>query len=32
MPRPGNTQDQVGQGSEKPDPVEDVSAHGRVLG
>jgi len=26
-PIPGNIQGQVGQGSEQPDPVEDVPAH-----
>ena len=29
---PGNIQGQVGQGSEQPDLVEDVPAHGRELG
>ena len=31
-PIPGNTQGQAGQGSEQPDPVEDVPAHGRRIG
>ena len=28
-PIPGNVQGQLGRGSEQPDPVEDVPAHGR---
>jgi len=31
-PIPGNIQDQVGRGSEEPDPVEDVPAYCRVVG
>ena len=31
-PVPGTIQGQVGQGSEKPDLVEDVPAHGRGVG
>jgi len=31
-PIPGNTQDQVGRGSEHPDPGEDVPAHCRGFG
>lgn len=31
-PIPRSTQDQVGQGSGKPDPAEDVPARGRRLG
>jgi len=29
---PGNIQGQVGRGSEEPNPVEDVPAHGRGVG
>ena len=31
-PIPGNIQGQVGRGSEQPDRVEDVPAHGRGAG
>ena len=31
-PIPGNIPGQVGQGSEQPDLVEDVPAHGRGVG